>query len=527
MRTEDKLVPNDAQVEFSTSNVRLDTDAVFSDTFHQLAVEILKTHIIYNPLTLTATLDNQWFEVGADLLRTVLKLIPPKQYQQITTPPDTKTLVHFVKELRYTDPDTTIKTISKAVVAKYPQPWRTIISILNKCLTGKDSGLDKVRHTMMQITTRRTRLTKSDKLPFPRFTKLIIAHIMSKNNTINQRSNATVYRSDLDERYKPAKVAKGVVIYYGLPIPDTMLNDTIREMNAYKEAEGVRKIGMGKGPMKRGDGGVLEPAAEQSTKIVLKRNTVSNDKQVKKKPVRETPVKGKRLKSTSKMTNETYVKDPEELLMDFEKTCNLSRKEALIQELSRGQAEGSRTKIQTLEQRDSLDSDRTLSATRLDVMDEGDKDDASNFTVPVHEKTLVSREKRTPILTTISSPRTHSSQDNISRYLNENPAPSFEDVGLPRAVGASGLRSYDGSSGKEKPKGNSVDPHRLPEPQTVVVPEVTMTEPTGLDQRCSIGVDSVLITPDETLTLETIPRGNLEVTSCTSGASEIPPDVLA
>ncbi|GJV47337.1 hypothetical protein Tco_1437549, partial [Tanacetum coccineum] len=134
--------------------------------------------------------------------------------------------------------------------------------------------------------------------------------------------------------------------------------------------------------------------------------------------------------------------------------------------------------IETPELRDSLDSDRTLSATRLDVDDEGNAGDASNFIVLVHEKMKVAKEKETPILTTISSPRTQSSQHNVSRYLNENPAPSLEDVGLPRIAGTSGLNSHDGIFGKENPIGDYVDQHRLPESQTVIVLNVTMTEPT-------------------------------------------------
>ncbi|GJZ88189.1 hypothetical protein Tco_0659971, partial [Tanacetum coccineum] len=107
---------------------------------------------------------------------------------------------------------------------------------------------------------------------------------------------------------------------------------------------------------------------------------------------------------------------------------------------------------------------------RLDVDDEGNVGDASNFIVLVHEKT-VAKEKETPILITISSPRTQSSQDNVSRYLNENPAPSLEDVSLPRIVGTSGLNSHDRISRKENPIGDYVDQDWLPESQIVIVPK--------------------------------------------------------
>ncbi|GJV66168.1 hypothetical protein Tco_1476996, partial [Tanacetum coccineum] len=55
---------------------------------------------------------------------------------------------------------------------------------------------------------------------------------------------------------------------------------------------------------------------------------------------------------------------------------------------------------------------------------------------------------------------------------------------------------------EEKPSGNSVDPNWLPESQMVIVPKVTLTEPTRPDQHGSTEVDYVPITPDKTLSLE-------------------------
>ncbi|GJQ99503.1 hypothetical protein Tco_0522488 [Tanacetum coccineum] len=103
----------------------------------------------------------------------------------------------------------------------------------------------------------------------------------------------------------------------------------------------------------------------------------------------------------------------------------------------------------------------------------------------------------------------------------------MEGVGLPRTTGTSRLNSCDGRFRKEKPTSDSIDPDRLFESQTVIVTEVTITEATGPDQRGSTRVDFVLITPDETPTLEATPRGNPELTSCTLGASKHPSDVLA
>nr|GEW38334.1 hypothetical protein [Tanacetum cinerariifolium] len=130
------------------------------------------------------------------------------------------------------------------------------------------------------------------------------------------------------------------------------------------------------------------------------------------------------------------------------------------------------------------------------------EDDALNFLILVHGMQYDIKEKGKE--TTIISLRTRSSQDNVSRYLNETPTPSLEDVVLPR-ITTSGLNYNDGSSRKKKPSGNSVDPDRLPKSQTVILPEITTTKPTRLDQRGSTWVDYMLITTDETLILAVQP----------------------
>nr|GEV37301.1 hypothetical protein [Tanacetum cinerariifolium] len=338
---------------------------------------------------------------------------------------------------------------------------------------------------------------KAGKLLFPRFTKLIITHIMSNNNTINQTSNVDMCNEDMDEKFKPTKVTKRGFIHYGLPIPDTLLNDTIRDMDAYKEN--------------------VENSKEKST-------------------LKDKPVKEKRVKEKSKKAKETYVDGPDLLhvailLSTESKRLRLERIEReqrmINEEIDDDLDDTLEAMIETQELRDSLDSDQTHSATRLDVVDEGDEDDASNFKVFVHGKQYDVKEKETTTHTTINSSRTRSSQENISCYLDETYAPSLEDVGLPRIARKSGLNSHDGSFGKEKPRGDSVDLDRLRESQTLDVQKVNMSEPTRPDQRGFTRVDYVLITLDETLTLELPARGNPELTSYTSGASENPSDVLA
>nr|GFA25043.1 hypothetical protein [Tanacetum cinerariifolium] len=109
----------------------------------------------------------------------------------------------------------------------------------------------------------------------------------------------------------------------------------------------------------------------------------------------------------------------EALLLNFKKGSKLSRQERLIQDLSRGLGEGSVARIKTQDDRDSLDSDKTLSAPRLEtVINEGEEDDASNFTVLVYEKKKVSKEKEIPIPKPISSPMTKTLEAVKNQKLN-------------------------------------------------------------------------------------------------------------
>ncbi|GKD59200.1 hypothetical protein Tco_1296709 [Tanacetum coccineum] len=373
---------------------------------------------------------------------------------------------------------------------------------------GIKSSNDEFKY---QITRRKTKPSKAEKIPYARFTKLIIDYLLSHNKTINKRSYAEMYSKSQDRKFKVFKMAKKGILTYGMQLPATMLNDVIKMMDEYKEyvaknkqvvvpmvqpkpvdpiqgthkksrAGGVRKT-EGKGTMMRGEE-LVEHVESFKTKIVLS---------TKKKPT----LKAKQVK-------ETYVYDPDQIhaatLLGMEserlrlertereqriaeeeidddvddtlksKGSKLSRREILIQEMSRGQGE------------------------RLETVDEGDEDDASNYTVFVHDKEKEVREKETPITKPLSSLRTESSQDDVLRYLNEPPGPSLGDVGL------TGMQER----------------------------QVTMTEPTGPNQRGFIVVNPVMnLTPGETPTLGSIPGGNPELISCTSGAYENPSDVLA
>nr|GEZ10287.1 hypothetical protein [Tanacetum cinerariifolium] len=111
--------------------------------------------------------------------------------------------------LRFLVHNAQIKTLTDVNVNKLFQPWRLFAAVINKCLTGKSSSFDSFRLSQVQILwglyhKRNIDYTfliwedfvyqvennqkKSNKMYYPRFTKVIIHHIMTKKPSISRRN---------------------------------------------------------------------------------------------------------------------------------------------------------------------------------------------------------------------------------------------------------------------------------------------------------------------------------------------------
>ncbi|GJS77178.1 hypothetical protein Tco_0727059 [Tanacetum coccineum] len=138
------------------------------------------------------------------------------------------------------------------------QPRRTFASIINKCLSGKVSGLDMLRLSRAQILwgmyhkknfdfvaliwedlayqIDKKDSKKQDKMFYPRFTKIIIHHFLIKDKSISMR-NRTFMHTDRDNsllgtmrfvsRHEDTQV-------YGALIPKAMTNQALLDSVAYK-----------------------------------------------------------------------------------------------------------------------------------------------------------------------------------------------------------------------------------------------------------------------------------------------------
>ncbi|GJW21556.1 hypothetical protein Tco_0032178 [Tanacetum coccineum] len=135
-----------------------------------------------------AKLDNQKFEIGVELFCEVLYITPRVPNQEFIEPPPHDELVSFVKELGYTG---SLELVSKMYIDQMYQPWRNFLSIINRCLSRKSTKLIW-EDFQFQIDRRQTIAKRREQMPYPRFTKVIINHFLSKHITIPKRHDSFV-----------------------------------------------------------------------------------------------------------------------------------------------------------------------------------------------------------------------------------------------------------------------------------------------------------------------------------------------
>ncbi|GKB32396.1 hypothetical protein Tco_0871797 [Tanacetum coccineum] len=128
-------------------------------------------------------------------------------------------MVLFIQELGYS---VKCDMLSAIHTDQMHQPWRTFTAIINRCISGKTTRLDRLRESraqilwgiynkknvdfvallwkdvMFQADNRDISPAHKEHMPYPRFTKFIINHFISKDKTIFMRNkiNLQIVRDD-------------------------------------------------------------------------------------------------------------------------------------------------------------------------------------------------------------------------------------------------------------------------------------------------------------------------------------------
>ncbi|GJS89860.1 hypothetical protein Tco_0772496 [Tanacetum coccineum] len=172
-RTDEQIVPRSQWLTIGKSNLLFNAQKIQKNPIFQISVDILSNTNFFQAFTASANVpaiylqqfwntmkynekmgvyscqvDEQWFDLSADLLRKALAITPVIPAQPFELPPSGNTVIDFVNELEYPKP---VGIVSNIRVNYVYQPWRAILSLINQCLTGKTSGSDKPRHPVLQM----------------------------------------------------------------------------------------------------------------------------------------------------------------------------------------------------------------------------------------------------------------------------------------------------------------------------------------------------------------------------------------
>nr|GEZ90211.1 hypothetical protein [Tanacetum cinerariifolium] len=152
-------------------------------------------------------MDTRKHIVDLEAFREMLHISPRVPGQSFAELPFEEDILEF---LRFLGHSAQIKTLTDVNVNKLYQPWRSFAVVINKCLTGKSTGFDNLRLSQAQILwglyhrrnvdyafliwedlvyqVEHKNQKKSNEMYYPRFTKVIIHHFMTKKPSIPRRN---------------------------------------------------------------------------------------------------------------------------------------------------------------------------------------------------------------------------------------------------------------------------------------------------------------------------------------------------
>ncbi|GKC18748.1 hypothetical protein Tco_1020898, partial [Tanacetum coccineum] len=246
---DDALVPREQRLRIANCNYRLSTTFKPKELTFQVALDVLSLTPFYQAFLISASvpaiymhefwatisyhkhcikfkMNKMNYSFDLETFRDMLQFYPNLLGQKFEDPPFEEDILAFIKELAYPGD---IKSLSDVKVDTLYQPWRTFGTIINKCLSGKATGLDLGLKSFV--------VSKKNKdMYYPRFTKVIINHFMSKDQSIPRRNKVDWHMANDDPiltimRFIPKHET---VQKYGAILPDTLTNQAMKESEAYK-----------------------------------------------------------------------------------------------------------------------------------------------------------------------------------------------------------------------------------------------------------------------------------------------------
>ncbi|GKF07703.1 hypothetical protein Tco_0041927, partial [Tanacetum coccineum] len=274
---DDALVPQEQRL-IGNCNYRLSTTFKPKEPTFQIALDVLSLTPFYQAFLISTNvpavymhefwaivsfhkpcikfkLNTKKYSFDLETFRDTLQICPNLPGQKFVDPPFEEEILAFIRKLGYSGD---IKSLSDVKVDTLHQPKRTFGTIINKCLSGKVTGLDQLRLARPQIMwgmyyqknvdyvyllyedlvyqIEKKESKRNKDMYYPRFTKFIINHFMSKDQSIPKRNKVDWHMAKDDPilttmRFIPKHET---VQKYSAILPDTLTNQAMKESDAYK-----------------------------------------------------------------------------------------------------------------------------------------------------------------------------------------------------------------------------------------------------------------------------------------------------
>ncbi|GJZ53348.1 hypothetical protein Tco_0608233 [Tanacetum coccineum] len=256
------------------------------------------------------TINKKKVSLNVEIFREILQICPKIPGQEFEDLPLEQEVLSFIRDLRHTRDITYLTDVD---VDYLHQPWRAFATVINKCLSGKETVMDKIRLSHAQILwgmfhkknvdyvyllwedflfqIENKDAKKTNKMSYPRFIKVIINYFMSKDQSILRRNKMFWHTARDDTMFTSMRCISRHedTQAYGILLPKHLTNQAMLESKAYQTYYAFA-------------------SREKAPKPKYIRKKADSDTSPKKKPVQDT--KGTRLKSKAKVAKPDKKKQP-------------------------------------------------------------------------------------------------------------------------------------------------------------------------------------------------------------------------
>ncbi|GJV34011.1 hypothetical protein Tco_1394411 [Tanacetum coccineum] len=321
---DDALVAPKNRLMIRKYNQRLSLTIKSNEPTIQVALDALKLTPFYNAFEVSANVPKIYIDM--------LKICPKLPGQKFEEPPFEEEILPLIRDLGHTSD---IKVLSIVNINHMHQPWRSLPAIINKCLSGKTTGLERLRLShaqllwgmyynkhidyvyllwedfMFQVENKDSK--KNNDMFYPCFTKVIVDYFMAKDPSISRRNKMFWHTAKDDSMFTTIRVISKHqdTQIYSVSLPQHLTNQAMLESEAYKTYHAYATGEKTPKPKKKkadSESSPKEKIAQASKGKRLKTSSTTAQYTKKKQPTTKSKAKGLTVLSEVALTQDKQMK---------------------------------------------------------------------------------------------------------------------------------------------------------------------------------------------------------------------------